>query len=184
MFSERDRWNAKFLAGEAQSAEPDPLLVEACASLPPGNALDLAGGAGRHALWLAQRSWQVLLTDGSDEGLALAAQRAAESGVTLTLRRESAAETMASASQHHARFDLLVVFWFLVREHFADLPTLLKPGGRLVYKTWTADHPRFTQGHSPRYALQPGELGAAFPALATILDREANGVAELVARVR
>jgi hypothetical protein len=42
MPSDRERWNAKFLAGEAQSAEPDPLLPEACSALSPGSALDLA----------------------------------------------------------------------------------------------------------------------------------------------
>jgi tellurite methyltransferase len=185
MISDRDRWNAKFLAGEAQSTEPDPLLVEACSALPPGTALDLAGGAGRHSVWLAQHGWQATLADASDEGLALATTRAAAVGFTLTLRRESADETVAWAQQDPTRrFDLFIVFWFLAREHFAELPTLLKPGGHLIYKTWTADHPRFTQGHSLRFALQPGELRTAFPALKTILEREADGVGELVARAR
>lgn len=179
---ERTRWNAKFLAGEAQSAEPDPLLVEICSNLTPGSALDLAGGAGRHALWLAQRGWRVVLADVSDEGLALAQSRSDERGVALTLRRESADQTLAWALSDRIRFQLVVVFWCLVREGFGDLPGLLAPGGLLIYKTWTSEHPRFTQGHSARYALHPGELGMAFPALETILYRETEGVAELVGR--
>lgn len=188
MTSDRDRWNAKFFAGEAQSPEPDPLLIEACSGLAPGSALDLAGGAGRHTLWLAKRGWRVVLTDVSDEGLALAAKRLAGVGATLTSRREAVGESIAWAlgnqdgGEH--RFDLIVVFWFLAREHFTALPGLLKPGGLLVYKTYTSDHPRFTEGHSLRNALNPGELGGAFPALETVLSREAGGVAELVARAR
>jgi tellurite methyltransferase len=181
--NERDRWNAKFLAGEAQSVEPDPLLIEACADLTPGRALDLAGGAGRHALWLAQRGWDVTLADISDEGLAIAARRAAESGVSLKIRRESAAETIAWAGEGSA-FDLITVFWCLLRDHFAALPQALAPGGVLLYKTYTSDHVRFAEGHSLIFALDPGELETAFPTLDIILYREADGVSELIARGR
>lgn len=184
--NDRERWNAKFAAGEAQLAEPDPLLLETCSGLPPGSALDLAGGAGRHAIWLAQHGWRVLLTDVSDEGLALAARRSAEAAAALTFRRETVDETIAWATQfqdvYDLRFDLVTVFLFLAREHFAALPQLLAPGGRLVYKTYTSDHRRFQEGHSLAYALHPGELGTAFPSLETILHRESDGIAELVAK--
>jgi tellurite methyltransferase len=183
--AERERWNAKFAAGEAQLAEPDALVVEACAELAPGEALDLAGGAGRHALWLARRGWRVTLADVSDDGLALAARRAA--GVTVAMRRESLEETVAWARGSRGgpgqRFDLIVVVWFLARRAFGDLPRMLAPGGRLVYKTYTAEHARYREGHSLRTALDPGELAGAFPALETVLARESGGVAEFVGRL-
>ncbi len=179
--SDRERWNAKFIAGEAQSLEPDPLLIEACSHLPPGRALDLAGGAGRHALWLAQHGWKATLADVSDEGLAIAAKRATDAGVLLDTRRESAEETLKWAAAHHP-FDLIVVIWCLLREQFPALPRALAPGGILLYKTYTSEHIRFTEGHSLRFALRPGELLTAFPDLKTLLYRETEGVAELVAR--
>jgi 2-polyprenyl-3-methyl-5-hydroxy-6-metoxy-1,4-benzoquinol methylase len=181
MLDERSRWNEKFLAGEAQSTDPDPLLVETCSALPPGRALDLAGGAGRHAIWLAQRRWDVTLSDISDQGLAIATRRASEAGVNLTLRREPAAETLAWAKASEA-FDLILVFWCLMRDHFTALPQTLAPADQLIYKTYSSDHRRFTEGHSPVYALAPGELSTAFPTLRPILYRESNGVAELIAR--
>jgi tellurite methyltransferase len=181
VIDDRERWNAKFLGGEAQSAEPDPLLLEACANLTPGRALDLAGGAGRHALWLAQHGWQTVLSDISDEGLAIAAKRAEDAGVALTLRREPAAATLTGASNSE-RFELIVVFWCLLRDQFPAFPALLSPGGLLVYKTYTTEHVRYSEGHSQQTALHPGELRAAFPGLSTILYRETNGIAELVAR--
>lgn len=184
MTTERERWNAKFLAGEAQSADPDPLLVEIVSPLTPGRALDLAGGAGRHALWLAQRGWDTVLSNVSDEGLAIAQKRAAQSGITLTLRRESAAETIAWAASENQPFQLIVVFWCLLREHFPALPTLLRPGGLLLYKTYTTAHTRYTEGHSLSTALEPDELRTAFPSLEIILYRESGGVAELAARSR
>jgi len=181
MTTDRERWNSKFLAGEAQSAEPDLLLVEVCANVTPGRALDLAGGAGRHALWLARRGWHAVLSDISDEGLAIAAQRAAGDGLSLTMRREPAPETLAWASASE-RFDLIVVFWCLLRDQFPAFPALLSRGGTLVYKTYTTEHARYSESHSLRTALDPGELRTAFPDLNPILYREANGVAELVAR--
>lgn len=193
--TEQERWNAKFLAGEAQMTEPNRLVVEACSGLTPGRALDLAGGAGRHAIWLAQRGWQVVLADVADEGLALARQRAAAAGIaviesttgtlpptgSITMRREEAAETVAWA-QAADRFDLILAVRVLLREHFADLQRLLAPGGTLLYTTFTAEHERFAGGKSTRYALRPGELREAFPALMTVLYREEKGEAELVAR--
>ena len=183
MPNDRERWNAKFLAGEAQGAEPDPLLVEVCAGLAPGSALDLAGGAGRHALWLAQNGWNTTLADVSDEGLTIASRRAEERKAPLLVRRESADETLAWAAAGQ-RFDLIVVVWCLLRDQFAALLAALAPAGTLLYKTYTSDHARYAEGHSLRTALHPGELATAFPALKTILYRESNGVAELVARAK
>jgi hypothetical protein len=97
------------------------------------------------------------------------------------LRRESAAETLAWTHKQGRRFDLIAVFWLLLREQFAVLPSLLPPGGLLIDKTFRFEHRRFAAGGSTRFALHPGELGASFPGLATILYREDNGIAELVA---
>jgi SAM-dependent methyltransferase len=38
---------------------PAPELTEALQRLPPGRALDLACGEGRHSRWLAARGWDV-----------------------------------------------------------------------------------------------------------------------------
>jgi ubiquinone/menaquinone biosynthesis C-methylase UbiE len=49
--------------------------------LAAGRALDLACGAGRHAVWLAERGWQVTGVDFSEAALRQARSRAAERGV-------------------------------------------------------------------------------------------------------
>jgi SAM-dependent methyltransferase len=43
--------------------DADSALIAALADLPPGNALDLAAGAGRHSRWFAERGWQVTAVD-------------------------------------------------------------------------------------------------------------------------
>jgi hypothetical protein len=41
----------------------DQALTAVLAALPPGKALDLAAGSGRHAIWLAERGWNVTAVD-------------------------------------------------------------------------------------------------------------------------
>lgn len=42
---------------------PDSVLAATLAPIPPGRALDLAAGSGRHSLWLAQHDWDVTAID-------------------------------------------------------------------------------------------------------------------------
>ncbi|MGW1894355.1 class I SAM-dependent methyltransferase [Streptomyces sp. NPDC002004] len=50
-------------------------------ALPPGRALDIGCGTGRHAVHLAQRGWRVTGVDLVREALAAARERAAREGV-------------------------------------------------------------------------------------------------------
>ncbi len=43
--------------------DPDAALVSGLASLRAGKALDIAAGAGRHSIWLAERGWDVTAVD-------------------------------------------------------------------------------------------------------------------------
>ena len=65
-------WNERYSRGEHIIKEPMPLLVRVASQLPPGRALDLACGAGRHAIFLASRGWQVTAVDASPVGIKLA----------------------------------------------------------------------------------------------------------------
>lgn len=63
-------WDARYAEKAQWSAEPNALVAELLAEVPPGRAVDLAAGEGRHALWLADRGWQVTAVDFSGAGLA------------------------------------------------------------------------------------------------------------------
>jgi len=54
------------------SSTPNQWVEEFASDLPPGRALDIAGGEGRNALWLIERGWQASVVDFS----AVALQRA------------------------------------------------------------------------------------------------------------
>ena len=84
------------------------------------------------------------------------------------------------------QYELVLVFFYLQRELFPALISALKPGGLLVYKTYTTEQRHFSGGPShPMFLLEPNELLHAFESLRilhyheTVMDK---GVAELVAQ--
>ncbi|MGY1744114.1 class I SAM-dependent methyltransferase [Blastococcus sp. SYSU D00695] len=68
-------WDARYAEQQQWSGEPNALVAELLADLPPGTAVDLAAGEGRHALWLAARGWRVTAVDFSAAGLARGRER-------------------------------------------------------------------------------------------------------------
>ncbi|GGL38542.1 methyltransferase domain-containing protein [Phycicoccus endophyticus] len=64
------------------STGPNVFVEEVAGALPPGRALDIAGGEGRNALWLAEQGWDATCTDFSDVAVrrarAIAASRLGE----------------------------------------------------------------------------------------------------------
>ncbi len=62
-------WDARYAERQQWSGEPNPLVAGLVGELPPGDAVDLAAGEGRHALWLARRGWDVTAVDFSAVGL-------------------------------------------------------------------------------------------------------------------
>lgn len=151
---DRERWNERYREPEAP-AEPSPFLVSLAPLLPRrGRALDVAGGAGRHALWLARRGLDVTLADVSDVGLARAAAAAASEGLPLrTIRTDLEVDPLPAGP-----WDLVVCTYFLHRPLLAALPEALAPGGLLVVahatRTNLERHPR----PGPDHVLGDGEL--------------------------
>ena len=66
---ERQDWNRRYSDGSHASFEPDPFLNSAYDDFiqplfpKSGSALDIAGGTGRHAIWLAELRWKVTVVD-------------------------------------------------------------------------------------------------------------------------
>src|SRR5512134_1831553 len=108
----RDRWNRRW-SGEERihaSTAPSRFLVAEVAGLRPGRALDLACGAGRNAIWLAEQGWRVTAVDFSDVALSLARRRARERRVEVEWIEADVVDwTPASRA-----FDLVCVFYLQV----------------------------------------------------------------------
>src|SRR5258708_15658483 len=80
--NDKTHWDTRYKERPESWAEPDDFLVSAyekfLANVAPGRALDVAGGAGRNAVFLAQHGWQVKLMDISEVGLNLAQNKLLE----------------------------------------------------------------------------------------------------------
>ncbi len=188
MEEERASWDRRYSESSHGPPEPDPFLLHAYQEFVEplfphaGSALDAAGGTGRHAIWLAQHGWRVTLLDISEIGIAKARQRAGDLARHIEFRAEDLKEFSARGEQ----YDLVVVFFYLQREVFPELVMALKPGGLLIYKTYTREGPRFGKGPThPMYLLDKNELLHAFPGLQVLHYQETireRGVAEFVGR--
>jgi SAM-dependent methyltransferase len=165
---DRERWNARY-AEEGEPPAPSAFLVSLDALLPTrGRALDVAGGSGRNALWLARRGLDVTLADVSDVGLEKAARAAAAAGVALaTVRVDLEADPPPAGP-----WDLVVCTYFLHRPLLAAIPAVLAPGGLLVVahatRTNLTRHPRPGPGH----VLDDGELPRLIRGLAVLSSEE------------
>ena len=84
------------------------------------------------------------------------------------------------------QYDLVIVFFFLQRKLFPALLDAIKPGGILIYKTYTTEQKNFSGGPShPMFLLEPNEMLRAFSSLRVLHYHETiqdKGVAELLAQ--
>jgi tellurite methyltransferase len=127
--ADREKWDAKYAGPELAPAKPSVVLVQLAKFLPArGRALDIAGGAGRNAIWLAARGLDVKLADISSVGLALARERAAAAGVQI----ETVEMDLEKQSPPAGPFDVVLSNCYLCRDLFPSFPKLLTDDGRLI----------------------------------------------------
>jgi tellurite methyltransferase len=152
---DREKWDAKYAAAAAVPHEPSAVLVGLAEYLPvAGRALDVAGGAGRNAIWLAQRGLAVTIADISSVGLSLARQRSAEAEVSFqTIEIDLEREPLRAEP-----FNLVVSVCYLWRSLFAELPRLLVPGGTIAVVQPTKRNLERNAKPPAAYLLEEGEL--------------------------
>ncbi|HEX8434590.1 class I SAM-dependent methyltransferase [Archangium sp.] len=182
---DRQRWNARY-QGQVEAREPSRFLQSLEARLPrTGRALEVAGGPGHDALWLARRGLDVTLVDISDVALERAAESAREAGVALRCQRLDVEREPLPPGP----FEVVLCLNYLWRPLFAVIPQVLAPGGLLVFAQPTQSNLQRHAHPSARFLLEDGEL----PRLVQGLERlsytegwtqEGRHEARLVATVR
>lgn len=156
-------WNRRYLRGEHASAEPSDFLIEVAEGLPPGRAFDLACGAGRHALYLAARGWDVSALDGSSAALALLAQRLSPA-LGPRVHAQCFDLEAGPLELSPASFDLVLDFFYLQRPLFPVLAAAVRPGGHFAAAIHLG-----AEGQPRR--VRPGELASYFPGWSVRIDR-------------
>jgi len=150
--------------------------------------LDLAGGAGHHAIWLAQQGWDMTLADWSEPALEIAREKAATSQLTLDIQQGAALDVVSKYASHGHRFGFVLVSFFLDRGVLPWLPKILVPGGLLLYRTYTEDNERLGNPRGPRdpqHLLRSQELLEIYRGMKILHYNETvaqKGVAELIAQ--
>jgi SAM-dependent methyltransferase len=192
-------WDAKHSLAAREAAEaPAGILAELWPLLPTGAALDLACGRGRNAIFLAEHGRPVTAVDWSPAALDLLEKRAQT--LNFPVRR---IQRIEKARQAHAGIDvvladlesaqlevngyfLILCVRYLQRSLFPQICRALRPGGMLLFETYTKAQLDFPGGpRNPAHLLDQGELRRAFPELQTVFYRELRaeqGIASLAAR--
>jgi SAM-dependent methyltransferase len=153
-------WDERYRRGEHAPLEPNPLLVGAAESLAPGRALDVACGAGRHALFLAKKGWQVTAVDASSVGIELTRERARALGVEIDAR--VADLERGEFEIERGAFDLIAVFYYLQRDLWPRIRKGVRAGGHVVAAIHLRDEDAAEEKGNPDFLLQSGELRAEF----------------------
>jgi len=149
-------WDRLYTSSElVWSAGPNASVVEQVGALPPGRAIDLAGGEGRNAIWLAEQGWDAELVEFSAVALEKAAAIAHHRGLTL---RTTLADVTAAPGLEPADL-VLVCYLQLTTEPLAaalrHAATLVAPGGTLVVIAHERDNLEHGYGGPPDAAYLP-----------------------------
>ncbi len=164
-------WDERYRTEEAVPERgTSAFLVENRRLLPPqGRALDVAMGTGRNALYLASLGYEVTGIDVSGVAVARCREEASRRG----LRIEAVQADLESYELSRAAYDIVIDFYYLQRDLAPQLEAALRPGGVLVFESFTTEQRRFGWGpQQDAFLLRPGELRSLFTGLETLEYRE------------
>ena len=179
---DREKWDERYRAGDYGQGDPT-WMRELEDEIPTqGNALDVAAGAGRIAIWLARRGLSVTAVDISPVGLALAREAAGDEGVAIhTVAMDLEREVLPEGP-----FDLIACFHYRQRALFPILAAQLAPSGVIVAELLTVKNLERQARPSRRWLAEPNELLRDCSALEVLFYRETwiegRHLARLVAR--
>ncbi len=161
-------WDEYYRTRPNTDLSPEPLVVEAAEWLPPGRALDLACGAGRHALYLAKLGWHVTAVDASQ--VALDRLRRNAKGLPIDVKHadlERGGFTIAPET-----YDLICDFLYLQRSLFPAIREGVRPGGMFLG----------AMRLDGTFRIEPGELRREFATWKILYYSESGGIAKIAAR--
>lgn len=130
---EREDWNRRYRTADSSSTEPNRFLVAEIGPMKPARALDLGSGAGRNAVWLAERGWEVTAVDFSEVGMAGARHLASRRAVRINFVPADLRDYLPPADA----FDLVLLLYVHLPHDERRLvlrraTAALAPGGTLL----------------------------------------------------
>lgn len=166
---ERRRWDERYRSGEYQSRPTAGAFLESwLPRLPVGRALDVACGAGRNAIRLAEAGHQVDAIDISAVGIDMAKAAATDRGLDINW-------IVADLDRYEPEpgtYDLITVIRFVNRSLWPKLITALQPNGWLLIEHHMQTNLDVDGPSSPDFRLQPQELLQTFGSLRVVYYEE------------
>lgn len=150
--------------------EPADFLREHVDILPKGKALDIAMGEGRNAVFLAKNGFEVEGCDISEVAISKAYKLAEENGVTI----HAFTADLETYKLPENTYDVIICFYYLQRDLIPQIKNALKPGGVVVYETYTLENLEHGFGgpKNREYLLGQNELLRFFIDFQVIFYRE------------
>ena len=152
---DKEKWENKYSQeNHVADRKPCTWLSENAHSLPGhGQALELAMGEGRNAVFVAGLGYDVTGIDISEAGLNNASKLANDKNLNL----KTICADLDDYNFKNTQYDLILCFYFLNRNLFPKIKTALKPGGYFLCETFTVDHSKHS-GLRREWLLEPNEL--------------------------
>lgn len=158
---DRDKWNQRYAEDSYNKNNPVTLVADWLPQIPVGRALDVACGAGRNALFLAQAGYRVDAIDISVEGLKQARQKAEGQALDITWIEHD----LDQPYSFDTNYDLVLVMWYVDLALVTRLCDRLAPGGYLICEEHLLTDEDVIGPKNPDYRVAPGALREAVSGL-------------------
>ena len=168
--ADRDKWDKRYRGGSYKArTHPTELLAEWLPRLPRGRALDVACGAGRNALYLAEAGYEVDAIDISSVALDRLRETAQARGLEVTCIEAD----LESAELPDQRYDLIVMARYTNASLIPPLIGLLRDGGHFLCEVHLATDHDVIGPSDPAFRMAPNELLKLAAELRVLFYREA-----------
>jgi SAM-dependent methyltransferase len=160
--TEREKWDRRYSEGEYQPRTwAAPFLEEWIGRFPPGRALDVACGAGRNALRLAEAGFTVDAVDISQAALDMARKEGDRRGLRVSWQTAD----LDYLDLPTRTYDLITVIRYRNLELWPRLIEALQPDGWLLAEHHMKTRLAVDGPPTPEFRLDPGEYLKAFSSL-------------------
>ena len=179
-FGPKGYWDQRFAStGFVYGEQPNDFLRQQAAGLAAGQALCLAEGEGRNAVFLAELGHQVCVQDISPIGLGKAKALAQQKGVSIT----TLCCDLAALDLKPTSLDLIAAIWMHLETELRATVLqraveALRPGGHLLIEAYSPKQLGFSSGGPTRRELLidaaqlQHELAALKPLILQEVERE------------
>jgi len=165
---DREKWNQRYAEDSYRKNNPVALLTHWLPEFTAGKALDVACGAGRNSIFLAQAGYRVDAIDISRQGLHRAGQQAKSQGLSINWIEHDLDQSFPFDTD----YDLIVVMWYVDLALITRLCGCLAPGGHLLCEEHLVTDQDVIGPANPAYRVAPDALREAVSGLDILLYEE------------